>query len=122
MAGPTSHPGIVPMHYYSSAVGNTKVEISGTKSNVYGIYVENNSSTDAIFVQIFNKLSADVTLGTTLPDYTFRIPADGALGKDAQDLPIHFHDKGITIAVTSGRSNSTAPASDATVQFWYWNG
>jgi hypothetical protein len=91
------------------------------QGNMYGFYIENNTSSD-IFLQLFNAASvSDVTVGTTAPDVTYRIPASGAFGKDSNDTSLHFFHKGCVFAVTTTRTGSTSPSSDAAGSFWFWN-
>lgn len=121
-ANPTVGPAIVPMHVYIAAAAQTKNDISASRCNLYAFEVENNSSSADVFVQFFNATAANVTLGTTVPDFTFRIPAGSNFGKDAEDFPLHYFPTALSIAVTSTRTGSSAPASAATVQLWFWNG
>jgi hypothetical protein len=115
---PTKTPSVTPKHFYQGAVNATKVEVCDIPSNCYGFEVENNDTAD-VFLQVFNKAAADVTVGTTAPDYTFRIPASSNFGKDSQIFPIHYHDLGLVIAVTTTRTGSSNPGTAATVQIWF---
>lgn len=109
-------------HYYNGSLSATKQSVfTGQDGNVYGFEIENNSSTADIFVQIFDKASANVTVGTTVPDYTFRVPAGANFGKDAQGLVLHFHSLGCIIACTSSRTGSGAPSANCSINIWYWN-
>ena len=118
---PTGNPSQSPKHSYNLAVDEVAVQICGEKANLYGFEIENNGAAD-VYLQIFDKLAADVTVGTTVPDYTFRCPASANFGKDSVEIPLHYHSKGITIAVTADRHGATAPAADATVQMWFMKG
>lgn len=117
----TKSASVVPAHSYNASVNATKVEISAVPSNCYGFLVENNDESNAVYLQVFDKAAADVTVGTTVPDYTMKIPAGAVFGRDSQDIPFHFHSRGITIAVTTTRTNAVNPASSATVHVWHWN-
>lgn len=106
---------------YMASLSNTPTLVFAGQGNTYAFFVENNSAVD-IFIQMFNKAAAvDVTLGTTVPDQTFRIPASAGFGKDANDSPLLGFDKGLVVAVSSSRTGSGAPSSPATATFWYWN-
>lgn len=118
---PSGSPSVAPKHFYQGAVDEVAVQVSGEKANLYGFEVENNGASD-VYLQVFDKLAVDVTVGTTTPDYTFRIPASSNFGKDSQQFPLHYHGTGVTIAVTATRTGSGAPASDATVQMWFSKG
>jgi len=91
------------------------------RGNLYGLLIENNTGTD-MYVQIFDAAdTGDVTVGTTKPDLSFRIPADGAFGKDVNDSPFAFFEKGVVVAGTTTRDGNSSPASKATATFWYYN-
>jgi len=108
-------------HYYNGSLSQTKVEVVAGACNLYGFEIENNDAASEIFVQIFDKLAANVTVGTTAPDYSFRVPAGTNFGKDAESFPIRFHSTGITIACTSTRTGGSAPASNCSLNLWYWD-
>lgn len=112
---------IVVDHLYKADLSNSPFLVFTGRGNIYGFYIENNSASE-IYIQFFDAASAGaVTLGTTVPDFTFRIPASGAFGKDSNDSPLKFMAKGCVVAVTSTRTGNGAPAADATSQFWTYN-
>lgn len=113
----SAHPSAAMDHIYDAAVGETKVEISATACNLYGFLVENNGAAD-VFMQVFNLPAASVTVGTTVADAVYRIPASSNFGKDAQDMALDHLDGGCTIAVTAARTTNGAPAADASVHIW----
>lgn len=121
MSAPNGNPNTCNEHYYNASQAQTKSTVVAHKANCYGFEVENNGAAD-VFLQVFDALAADVTVGTTVPNYTFRIPASSNFGKDSQDLALHYHGIGIVIAVTSTRTGSSAPAAAATVNIWYTQG
>jgi hypothetical protein len=106
--------------YYRVDLDETKRTVFTGKGNLFGFLFENNSTTDVVYVQLFNKLTADVTVGTTVPDYTIKVGAGSSLGKDGQDFALWHFDIGLVVACTSSRSNNTAPASDLTAHMWFW--
>jgi hypothetical protein len=116
--GPTTHPSIALRHFYDENVDEVKQSVMAARGNVYGFLFENNSASTAVFIQVFDKVVADVNVGTTPADYTFKLLAGGTFGRNPQDWPIHYHSRGLTIAVTSTRDGATAPASPATIHFW----
>lgn len=120
--GKTGTPGQALEAYYKVDLDETKREVFSGKGNLYGFLFENNSSTDAVYIQVFNKLAASVTVGSTTPDYTVKVPAGASLGKDPQDFALWHFSIGCVVACTSSRSNSTAPASDLTAHIWFWRG
>jgi hypothetical protein len=118
MRGPTKHPGKTLEHFYDDSVSETKQEVMAGPGNVYGFLFENNSASASIFVQVFDKVAADVTVGVTAPDYTFKVLAGSTFGRDPLDYGLRYHGQGLTIAVTSTRTGAAAPASAATVNVW----
>lgn len=115
----SAEPGSSTQHFYQESVSNTPVLVFAGRGNIYGFLVENNDAS-AVFIQVFNKASAgSVTLGTTVPDFTFKIATSSSFGKDANDTGLHWLDAGCVIAITTTRTGSTAPAAGSTVHIWY---
>jgi len=114
----TAHPSAAMDHTYTAAVNASKVEISATPCNFFGFEVENNDTAE-VFLQVFNKAAAAVTVGTTAPDFVYRIPASSNFGKDAQNIALDHFSVGMTIAVTAVRgTDATAPGAAASVHVW----
>lgn len=107
-------------HYYNGALAQTKQSAFIGTGNLYGFEVENNDPSTDVFIQFFDKLAANVTVGTTAPDFTFRIPGGANFGKDAQNLVLHFFSIGCVIACTSTRTGASAPAASASIHLWSW--
>lgn len=107
-------------HYYNGALVATKQTVFTGRGNIFAFECENNDATNDVFLQVFDKLAASVTVGTTVPDFTFRIPAGANFGKDAQNLVLHFCSIGCVIAATTTRTGSSAPTA-LSVNLWYWN-
>lgn len=108
-------------HSYSASLDASPVLVFQGRGNLYGFLVEDNSGDD-IFVQVFDAASiGDVTVGTTVPVFTFRVKADQAFGKDVNDSPYKFFANGCVVAVTTLRNNTVSPSAGATAQFWFVN-
>lgn len=108
-------------HVVKPALAEVAQLVFTKRGNLYGFLVENNGAADC-FIQFFDATAAvDVTVGTTVPDFTFRVPASGAMGKDVNDSPLHFFAKGCVVAVTATRTGNGAPAAPSTAQFWSYN-
>lgn len=109
-------------HFYNGSLSATKAAVftNGDKpGKLYGFCFDNNSASSDVFIQIFDKALANVTVGTTAPDFTFRVPAGAVFGKDAQDLSLHYFVNGCVVACTSTRTGSGSPAANASVNIWY---
>jgi hypothetical protein len=108
-------------HKYNGSLSNTAYQVFSGRGNLYGFFVEENSGVD-LFIQFFDAASTgDVTVGSTTPAFTFRIPANSVMGKDVNDSPMHFFAKGCVVAVTTSRTGAGAPLSPAVAQFWAYN-
>jgi hypothetical protein len=79
-----------------------------------------NSGGAASYLQFFDALTADVTVGSTTPTFVIPLPASG--GYDAEyQLPEGFR-IGIVIACTATATGSGAPGAAAMVKLGYTGG
>lgn len=121
MSSPTSSSSCATFHLYTNTLSASPVEVFSGRGNLYGFLVENNTTSD-VYLQVFDAAaSGDVTVGTTPPAFTLRIPGSSAFGKDADDTSYKFMSKGCIVAVTTTRTGSVAPGTAATAQFWFTN-
>lgn len=122
MGGParSASSDIAVEHFYREDLDETKREVNAGDCNMFGFLFENNSATDAVYVQVFKKLAASVTVGTTAPDFTYKVPAGAVFGKDATDFALDFCSPGLTVACTSTRTGAGAPNADLTAHIWFW--
>lgn len=120
MARPTDLATMSMKHFQDNSVSNSPVAVMTDKGNMYGFLAENEDSSD-VYLQMFNKAVGDVTVGTTSPDFTYKILAGSQLGKDAQEFPLDFFDTALTIAITTTRTGAAAPTSAASVHVWHSN-
>jgi len=118
MSAPTEHASISMKHFQNSAVSNVPVAVMTVRGNLFGFFVENEDS-DPIYLQMFNKEVGDVTPGVTAPDFSFKIPGNTVLGKDAQEFPLDHFPIALTVCVTTTRTGGVAPATAASVHFWH---
>lgn len=103
----------------SQSLDQTKVEVSTAPCKVRGFYFQNPNSYD-VFVKFFNKTSANVTMGTTAPDFERQVPANGWICEDNFEY-VHFH---LTVAFTLAAtkltgSDNTSIASDIKAEVIY---
>lgn len=104
------------LHFYSGSIGATATSVKSSAGQIYGWYI-GNSNTSAIYVQIFNVASGSVTLGTTTPDMSLYIPASG--GANVSFAGGIAMGTAITVACTTTRTGSTAPASTVDLNIFY---
>ena len=82
MSSPTSSSSCATFHSYTNSLSASALEVFSGRGNLYGFLVENNTASD-IFLQVFDAASAaSVTVGTTVPVFTVRIPGSSGFGKE----------------------------------------
>jgi hypothetical protein len=84
---------------------------------VFNFTCYNPDATDAAFVQFFDALAVDVTMGSTLPKLILPLPALGGID-GGLTCPREFR-TAVTYAVTATATGSGAPSTDCLVQFDY---
>ena len=107
---------------FDSSVTATKEEL--TPSGAYLGYIEvHNPNANQVFLQLFDALSANVTLGTTVPTLSILVPAgtgvDDGMRAEIFPRPPLFR-TGIMYAVTTTATGSTAPTTACRVNFVRW--
>lgn len=108
------------MSFFTASLTSTKQQVKATGGTIYGITAVNNGSALA-YIQVFNKASANVTVGTTAPDYVVPVPAPssgtaGAGIREEYAKGLSFG-TGITVACTTTRTGSTTATCDVNVNF-----
>lgn len=99
---------------YSATITNTVVNVEIVGNCRFSLMDMGNNNAAASYVQIFNRPAADVALGTTPPLHSYFVPANG--GRVIAFGTIHdFGGDGFSIAATTTRSGSTAPAATVDV-------
>lgn len=109
---------------YQSALSSTKAQIKGSAGNFGGYINLYNPNTAVTFIQVFNKASASVTVGTTAPDFVITLPGLATASGTGTDRNLEITcglamSTGITIAATTTATNSTAPANAVTATFLF---
>lgn len=108
------------MSFFTGSVTSTKTQVKGSGGTIYGITCVNNGTAIA-YLQVFNKTSSSVTVGTTAPDYVVPIPApasgsNGAGIREEYAKGLSFG-TGITVACTTTRTGSTSATADVNVNY-----
>mgnify|MGYP001618211970 FL=1 len=106
--------------YRDTDLAEVKVAVDGTSGTMHSIVIDNSANAAAAsFVKLWNLTSGSVTVGTTVPDWIFLIPA-------ATKRTIVFHDgaaygTGLTAAclTTAGTAGTTGPTSDVIVEILF---
>jgi len=105
---------------FSASLTSTKQAVKASAGMLYGYEIVNNGSAEC-YIQVFNKTTANVTVGTTAPDFVIPVPAPSS-GTNGAGI-VHDIDKGvafstaITIACTTTRTGSTSATCD--VNFFF---
>jgi hypothetical protein len=112
---PRATDGLTP--YSNGALSNTVVDVGSTAAT--GVYLIDvfNPAAARTYVQFFNAAAAGVTLGTTAPFYSIAVRSS-AERQVQLTIPIG-HGTALSIAATTTRAGSTAPATAAEINIWY---
>lgn len=102
--------------YSNPALAATKAVVKASPASVAALHIHNPAAA-ITYIQFFNKLTANVTVGTTAPDLVLGIPANGTLTL-TPSWPIDFS-VGLVIAATTTTTGSSAPATAAVVGIFY---
>lgn len=94
--------------FNSGSLTNTVVQVQSGATNVYD-YMVGNSSTSWCYLEFWNALSANVTIGTTTPNWIISVPPGGAANLSFH-MP-HTHGTGFSVAQVSSAGGSGACAS-----------
>jgi len=107
--------------HFSADGDNVATAVKATEGRVYGIELTNVNAADA-FIQLFDAVTTDVTVGTTTPSQSYLVPSgDGTLvgGMDKMFVvPLEFA-TAITYACTSEIAGATDPTVGLTVNIIY---
>lgn len=101
---------IVP--FRSAAVQNTAVAVKSTPGYIFKIIAQNYDAA-LRYIQVYNDVAANITVGTTVPTKTIPLPASGAVIDDT--VYGQWCSKGISIAVTVNNDGSGAAPTAALV-------
>jgi hypothetical protein len=77
-----------------------------------------NPNAAAAYIQVFNKASGSVTLGTTVPDYVVGVQPTDTIAIPLDGLGMQFPN-GVTLAATTTPTGAVAPASTLVVSGSY---
>ena len=105
-------------HTVEGQAAGTKVELDAqgpvTLKMVYCL----NTVAAVSYFQVFFRKAADVTVGSTVPDLSFGIPASAAFSMPIPSNGIRRGGNGLTVAGTTTREGSTGAAVDFNIA---WN-
>ena len=99
--------------YFNAAVTTTNETVQIGESLLFGYNIHNTTAADG-FIQLFDALIADVTVGTTVPTYVIPVGANGVPSEDFV-IPILFK-IGIVIASTTAVTGATGAIQDVSLR------
>jgi len=103
-------------HGIATSQTTTVRTILSSASGLFGGYYVYNPNSSVAYLQVFD-VSGTVTLGTTLPDMTFGIPASAAANLEiSQGVPMT---NAIKLACTTTSTGSSAPGTGLDVTIFY---
>ena len=99
--------------------GSTAVAVKASSGTLYHVECDNTANAAATYVKLWDLASGSVTVGTTAPDWVFKIPASVRI---TQPIPggVAFG-TALTVAslTTGGTAGTTAPSSATIVRIVY---
>lgn len=102
--------------FVSGSLSNTVVQVQGSATNIYD-YMVGNAGTGWCYLEFWNALSANVTIGTTAPSWVISVPPGGAANLSL-DAP-HTHGTALSVAQVSSAGGSSACATVPIVSIAY---
>lgn len=106
--------------FRSTAVTNTAVSVKAEPTMLIGYNIINQDLNDAIYIKLYDRLVANVTVGTTTPEDTIHVPA-------GQSVVIRDGHKGVLFSTAlviaavkeSADSGTTAPDILPIIKLYY---
>lgn len=107
---------------YQGTLGDTVVNIKASGGRLYGVEISN-ANVVSEFLQLFDALAANVTLGTTVPKLSLAIPkgasaTDVGIMDKVWDQGIEFQ-TAISAAVTTTNTGATGPTTAVDANFMF---
>lgn len=97
--------------FANDAVSNTKVTMKAGRGQLFALKLVNTTAATA-YLQLFDKAAADVTVGTTAPDFFFRLAANESVVISTA-FPYAFAN-GLVLAGTTTSTGNTGAAISVT--------
>lgn len=90
----------------------TKVAIDSSSGKIHSLVIDNSANAAVSYVKLWDAASGDVTVGTTAPDWVFKIPA--SIKRTIVFLEGLAYATALTAAcvTTAGTAGTTNPTSD----------
>ena len=107
--------------YYNSALTATKAVVKASPGRILGCHISNVNA-NAMYVQMFDALTAGVTVGVTTPTNVLMVPGGSAAAPGGVDTAFGTdglrYTTGIVIAATTTIGGAVAPGTGLTVNLF----
>lgn len=104
--------------FKDSANTNAAIVVKGSSGTLYVIHIDNSALAAVAYVKLYDTASA-VTVGTTVPDWVFRIPASVQLAITLMGGVAFANGLQVATVTTGGTAGTTAVATPPTVNIAY---
>jgi hypothetical protein len=98
----------------------TKAAVDATSGSIHAIVIDNtNNAAEAEYLKLWDAASGDVTVGTTAPDWVFKVPAATKVTIVFQSALAYGTALTAACVTTAGTAGTTNPTSDVIVEILY---
>ena len=102
--------------YRNTDLAEVIAGVDTTSGTLHSVVIDNSANGSASYLKLWDAASGSVTVGTTAPDWTFKVPA-------STKRTIVFHDGAAyatalsaACVTTAGTAGTTGPTSDVIVE------
>lgn len=105
---------------FNNALTAAAVALKATQGHLFKVTAFQVAANAATYIQWFNKVTTNVVLGTTVPDYVMYIPAGASeIIEEFVDNTAPFFSTAISYAATTTPTGLVAPANAIQVSLLY---
>lgn len=98
-------------------MGGTKVAVDATSGKIHSIVIDNTANAgEATYLKLWDAASGDVTVGTTAPDWVFKVPASTKVTITFQAELAYGTALTAACVTTAGTAGTTNPTSDVVIE------
>jgi len=105
--------------YANTDCNETKDAVKAASGTLYAVVIDNSLNVAASYVKLWDVASGSVTIGTTAPDWIFKVAASGTstiVWPSGQAFGTALT---VGCVTTAGTAGTTGPTSDVVVQIVY---
>lgn len=107
-----------PYGFYRKQNLSTTLQVAKSeRSQLHGWTVHNPNAAE-VWIQLFDRIPSDITLGTTAADYTIKIPELGSV-HFTDETPLKRFNTQCVIAATTTETGSTAPTTAVSTTLFF---